>query len=151
MTTIATVGRLGLKEGQWSMSYQSRLGPAKWLTPATSSKVVELAEQGVRRLVIVSPAFVADGLETLEELEQEVRDEFIEAGGEDVKVISCLNDNADWIHGLGGLIQQAFKQGEPVSALHGHSLDHSLSVSSGCLIGPCVQQDLSRKALEIPG
>ena len=71
MTTLATVKALGLTDDMWSMSFQSRLGPTRWLQPATSDKVQELAAKGIERLVIVSPAFVADGLETLEELEED--------------------------------------------------------------------------------
>jgi ferrochelatase len=110
MTTLAVVTRLGLTEDRWSMSFQSRFGPAEWLTPATTSKVEELAARGVERLVIASPAFVADGLETLEELETEVREEFIKAGGKHVVVVPCLNANKDWIEGLGRMVAHAFEQ-----------------------------------------
>jgi ferrochelatase len=116
LTTLNVVGLLGLTSDRWSMSFQSRLGPAEWLSPSTTDKVQELAARGIERLVIVSPAFLADGLETLEELEQEVREEFIEAGGKDVVVVPCLNDNADWIEGLGGLVTKAFEK-KPVAAL----------------------------------
>jgi ferrochelatase len=109
MTTLAVVSKLGLPKDRWSISYQSRLGPSEWLAPATTTKVVELAERGVEHLVIVAPAFLADGLETLEELETEVRDEFVEAGGKNLVVVPCLNDNREWIDGLGGLVTKAFQ------------------------------------------
>ncbi|MBD18037.1 MAG: ferrochelatase [Euryarchaeota archaeon] len=108
MTSMAVAGSLKLPESRWSHSYQSRLGPAKWLSPATSRTVEELAEKGIKDLVIVSPAFVADGLETLEELEIEVKEEFVAAGGHNVKVVPCLNDREDWIKGLERIILQAF-------------------------------------------
>ena len=58
--------------------------------------------------MIVSPAFLADGLETLEELEIEVKEHFIENGGKNLTVVSCLNDNPDWIKGLPTLVNRAF-------------------------------------------
>lgn len=108
MTTQAVVEKLGLPKDRWSMSYQSRLGPAEWLSPATTDKVKELASRGIERLVIVSPAFVADGLETLEELQGEVAEDFRNAGGKHVSVVPCLNDNPDWIEGLRSLFTEAF-------------------------------------------
>ena len=109
MTSMAVANALDLNREQWSHSYQSRLGPVKWLTPATTTTVEELAKMGVKDLVIVSPAFVADGLETLEELEIEIRGEFIEAGGETLHVVQCLNDREDWISGLSNLVVNAFE------------------------------------------
>ena len=109
MTSMAVANSLELQREQWSHSYQSRLGPVKWLTPATTTTVEELAKKGVQNLVIVSPAFVADGLETLEEIEIEIRSEFIEAGGKNLQVVRCLNDRKDWISGLSNLIVKAFE------------------------------------------
>ena len=107
MTTMAVVEKLGLSDSDWSISYQSKLGPTKWLTPSTLSMVEELAKK-VDNLVIVSPAFVADGLETLEELDIEVRNHFIENGGKEMTVVSCLNDNPSWLDGLENLVRNAF-------------------------------------------
>ena len=107
MTTMAVVEKLGLSESDWSISYQSKLGPTKWLTPSTLSMVEALAKK-VDNLVIVSPAFVADGLETLEELDIEVRNHFIENGGKEMTVVSCLNDNPRWLDGLEKLVRNAF-------------------------------------------
>ena len=108
MTTVAVANALGLQNERWSHSYQSRLGPAKWLSPSTTETVEKLAKSGIKNLVIVSPAFVADGLETLEEIEIEIKDEFIESGGKSVRVVPCLNDRSDWISGLGSLIAKSF-------------------------------------------
>ena len=107
MTTMAVVEKLGLSDSEWSISYQSKLGPTKWLTPSTLSMVETLAKK-VDNLVIVSPAFVADGLETLEELDVEVRDHFIANGGKEMTVVSCLNDNPSWLDGLENLVRNAF-------------------------------------------
>ena len=109
MTSMAVANALDLNRERWTHSYQSRLGPVKWLTPATTTTVEKLAKMGVKDLVIVSPAFVADGLETLEELEIEIRGEFIEAGGETLHVVQCLNDREDWISGLSNLVVNAFE------------------------------------------
>ncbi len=107
MTTMAVVKKLGLSDSDWSISYQSKLGPTKWLTPSTLSMVEKLAKK-VDNLVIVSPAFVADGLETLEELDIEVRNHFIVNGGKEMTVVSCLNDNPSWLNGLENLVRDAF-------------------------------------------
>jgi ferrochelatase len=83
---------MGLDERQLRLSFQSRFGRAKWLEPYTADTVVELAKTGVKRLAVVAPGFSADCLETIEELGVEIRDLFIEAGGEKFARISCLND-----------------------------------------------------------
>ena len=109
MTTNAVINNLGLENSRWSLSYQSRLGPVKWLTPSTTKTVTELAKNGKKKLVIVSPAFLADGLETLEELDIEIRGVFYKNGGEELTVVKCLNDNDDWILGLQSLISKGFE------------------------------------------
>ncbi|MAY04768.1 MAG: ferrochelatase [Euryarchaeota archaeon] len=105
-TTSAVVEKLGLTSDQWSMSYQSRLGPVKWLEPSTTNKVEELVQRGVKNIVVVAPAFLADGLETLEELDIELREDFIEMGGDELTVVKCLNDNDYWIDGLEALVRR---------------------------------------------
>ena len=112
-TTHAVVEKLGLTDDQWSMSYQSRLGPVKWLEPATTNKVKQLVKRGIKKIVVVAPAFLADGLETLEELDIELREDFIEMGGEELTVVKCLNDNEQWIDGLESLIR---KRLDPITA-----------------------------------
>ena len=108
-TTLTVVGLLGLSSDDWSLSFQSRLGPVKWLEPSTMDKVEELVKRGVKKLAIVAPAFLADGLETLEELDIGIREQFMELGGEELTVIKCLNDNEDWVEGLGKLITKRFE------------------------------------------
>jgi ferrochelatase len=107
------VGLLGLNNDQWSISYQSRIGPVKWLEPSTMDKVEELVKRGVKKLAIVAPAFLADGLETLEELDIGIREHFMELGGEELSVVKCLNDNQDWIEGLYKLVQGKFAKQIP--------------------------------------
>ena len=113
-TTQTVVGLLGLNEDQWSISFQSRIGPVKWLEPSTMDKVEELVKRGVKKLAIVAPAFLADGLETLEELDIGIREHFLELGGEELIVIKCLNDNQDWVEGLSKMITKKFSN--PVAA-----------------------------------
>ena len=108
MTTLAVTKKLGLKESSWSISYQSRLGPVKWLRPSTIEMVEELAQKEIQKLIIISPAFLADGLETLEELDIEIREHYTKHGGGKLEVISCLNDNSDWIEGLSSLVRRRF-------------------------------------------
>jgi ferrochelatase len=108
-TTQTVVGLLGLSEEQWSLSFQSRIGPVKWLEPSTMNKVEELVKRGVKKLAIVAPAFLADGLETLEELDIGIREHFMELGGEELTVIKCLNDNEDWVEGLSKLVSKKFQ------------------------------------------
>ena len=108
LTTLSVVGALGIDEKDWSISYQSRLGPAKWLQPSTTNTVEELAGNGITNIAIVSPAFLADGLETLEELDIEIREHFLEHGGQELTVVNCLNDDPNWIQGLGHLVENAF-------------------------------------------
>ncbi|HDZ55931.1 MAG TPA: ferrochelatase [Pseudomonas xinjiangensis] len=92
--------RMGLRDDQWSMSFQSRLGRDKWIEPYTEQRVDELAAQGVKRLVVMCPAFVADCIETLEEIGDRAREQFIEAGGEELILVPCLNDHPQWIDAL---------------------------------------------------
>ncbi len=85
--------RLGLADDQWQVSFQSRLGRAEWLKPYTDQTLEMLGRQGVKRLQVVCPGFSIDCLETLEEIAMEGREAFVEAGGEDLQYIPCLNDS----------------------------------------------------------
>ncbi len=89
--------KLGWSEDKWINTFQSRFGPEEWLQPYTDKTVEKLAHDGIKRMAIVSPAFAVDCLETLEELAMEVRDEFLEAGGEEYTYIPCLNDTRSHI------------------------------------------------------
>ncbi len=96
----ALIGRLGIGDRHWSVSFQSRLGMDAWLKPATSDELVRLAHSGVKRLVVMCPAFVSDCLETLEELGIRGREAFLQAGGEKFTLVPCLNDQPAWIETL---------------------------------------------------
>ncbi len=88
---------LGLSNDKVSLSFQSRLLKDPWLRPYTDFEFERLGKEGIKRLVVITPAFVADCLETLEEIAMEGEDQFKAAGGEDYKYIPCLNDNEDWV------------------------------------------------------
>jgi ferrochelatase len=92
--------RLGLAKGELMLTFQSRFGKAKWLEPYTEPTLRELAAQGIKRVDVMCPGFAADCLETLEEINQEAREAFIEAGGETFEYIPCLNDQPSWIAAL---------------------------------------------------
>lgn len=89
--------RLGLGPDDYAISYQSRMGPSAWLTPDTAGLLTSLATQGVRRVAVASAAFVADCLETLEELDIRGRAGFLDAGGEEFLRLHCLNDDPRWV------------------------------------------------------
>jgi ferrochelatase len=76
---------------RFETTFQSRFGPAQWLKPATDDTLIAEGKRGTKRLVVAAPGFAADCVETLEELALEGRDEFFEAGGEQYKVLDCLN------------------------------------------------------------
>lgn len=96
-TTWAFVEKAGLSKDQYSISFQSRLGSDPWLSPFTDKVLERLPSQNKKRLVIISPAFVADCLETIEELGMEGREDFLAAGGTDYRLVPCLNEHPRWI------------------------------------------------------
>ncbi len=95
-TTELVKKQLGLPEEKVSTSFQSRLGSDPWLQPFTDKEFERLAQEGVKKLAVITPAFVSDCLETLEEIAMEGKHQFQEAGGGDYIHISCLNDRDDW-------------------------------------------------------
>ncbi len=96
-TTSAFVNEANIPEGKYSVSFQSRLGRDPWLRPHTETEIVRLAEAGVKTLMVICPAFVADCLETLEEIGLRGREIFLAAGGETFSLVPCLNDHPRWI------------------------------------------------------
>lgn len=97
-TTKNVIEKLGLDKDKVSTSFQSRLGVDPWLQPYTDRTIVNKAEkEGIKKLAIVTPAFVSDCLETLEEIAMEGKHEFLEAGGEEFHTVPCINDNDEWV------------------------------------------------------
>ena len=99
-TTQAVAEQLQLPQNFYSTAFQSRLAGTPWIKPWSDEKVKELARNGVKHLAVVCPSFVADCLETLEEVSIRLRADFIGAGGKELTLITCLNDNAAWIDAL---------------------------------------------------
>lgn len=97
--------KLQLNPETYTICFQSRLGRAEWIQPYTKDTIISLAKQGKKKLAVFSPSFVADCLETLEEIEIGLRDTFIENGGEELKLVPSLNSNDSWVKALGSLIQ----------------------------------------------
>ncbi|MBT8424700.1 MAG: ferrochelatase, partial [Silicimonas sp.] len=90
-------------------TFQSRFGPEEWLKPYTVEEVARLAEQGKRHIAVIAPAFSADCIETLEEINEEIRESFEEAGGERFTYIPCLNDGDAHIRALTEAIEDSLK------------------------------------------
>lgn len=99
--------RLGLGPSQYSVSFQSRLGRTPWIKPYTDVLLVELAERGVKRLAVVCPSFVADCLETLEEVAIRARESFLEAGGEELVLVPSLNADEAWVREAESIVREA--------------------------------------------
>jgi ferrochelatase len=95
---------LGLEARQWTLAFQSRFGRGRWLEPATADVLARLGAQRPRRVDVFAPGFVADCLETLEELAIEGKRTFQAAGGADFDVIACLNEHPRWIAALTDLV-----------------------------------------------
>lgn len=98
--------RLGWPEGQIVTTFQSRFGPEEWLKPYTVEEVARLAKAGKKNIAVIAPAFSADCIETLEEINEEIRDSFIEAGGKSFTYIPCLNADDAHIAALAGIVEK---------------------------------------------
>ena len=104
-TTESVISELNLDKRKVSTSFQSRLGVNPWLQPYTSKTIIQKAKKNeIKKLAIVTPAFVSDCLETLEEIALEGKEEFLESGGEEFHTIPCINDNDEWVDVLSGWI-----------------------------------------------
>ncbi|MEE4362212.1 MAG: ferrochelatase [Pseudomonadales bacterium] len=97
VTSELIAAALGLSETQWEVAFQSRVGRAKWIEPYTDKVLEHMPERGIKKVAVMCPAFVADNLETLEEIGIEGRESFLEAGGERYKLIPCLNARPGWV------------------------------------------------------
>ena len=97
---------LNLAKDQYQVTFQSRLGRAKWLEPYTEPSLIAMGKAGVKRVDVICPGFTSDCLETLEEINMEAREAFLHAGGQEFHYIPCLNDDPEWITALCNLAQQ---------------------------------------------
>ncbi len=105
-TARALAHRLGLAQGRFTVCFQSRLGRTPWIRPYTDQVIPELAARGMRRLAVICPAFVADCLETLEEIGLRARDQFLSLGGESLSLVPSLNASPAWVSALTALVRR---------------------------------------------
>ena len=105
-TTRLVAEKLGIPKQKYSHSFQSRLGRDKWLEPYTDHRFEEMPKAGIKNLIVVSPAFVSDCLETLEEIAMEGKEQFLEAGGENFTLIPCMNVHPLLIKAIKDLIDK---------------------------------------------
>lgn len=108
-TTRLVTEKLGIPKEKYSISFQSRLGKG-WLEPFTDVRLEQMPKEGIKKLLILCPAFVSDCLETLEEIEERGKESFMGAGGETYKMIPCLNTHPLWVKALAGWIGE-YKKG----------------------------------------
>ncbi|MFQ5755495.1 MAG: ferrochelatase [Acidiferrobacterales bacterium] len=106
-TSRALAASLGLPADAWETTFQSRMGRIPWIRPYTDERVRELAKSGVRRLAVLSPAFTADCLETLEEIGIRARADFIAHGGTELCLVPSLNSVQPWVDGIVTIATQA--------------------------------------------
>jgi ferrochelatase len=97
VTTELVLNKLGILREKAEQTFQSRLGRDPWLKPYTAQRLAELPKEGVKKLLVACPAFVSDCLETLEEIAEQGKHTFMEAGGESFTVIPCLNIHDSWV------------------------------------------------------
>jgi ferrochelatase len=104
-TSRALASELALETGTWSVAFQSRLGRTPWIAPFTDAVLPELASRGIKRLAITCPSFVADCLETVEEIGVRAREQWIELGGEQLDLVPCLNASPRWVDAIAGWVR----------------------------------------------
>jgi ferrochelatase len=105
-TVAAFVKQAGVPPEKYSIAFQSRLGRDPWLKPYTDHELPRLAARGVKKLLVMCPAFVSDCLETLEEIGMRGRESFLEAGGDDLTLIPCLNEHPLWLEALEKMVER---------------------------------------------
>jgi ferrochelatase len=106
VTTELVAKKLGLQPRSYSFSFQSRLGRDKWLQPYTAEQLKTFPKKGIKNLIVVSPAFVSDCLETLEEIQVEGKEDFEKCGGEHYVTVPCLNTDKLWVDAIEHLIKK---------------------------------------------
>lgn len=108
-TTVAVVDKLGLTENRWGMTFQSRFGREEWLQPYTDQFLMSASQQGIHKIAVVCPGFSVDCLETIEEIDEENRENFLNNGGKTYQYIPALNAEPAHIEMMGQLILQKLK------------------------------------------
>ena len=118
---------LNLSEEQWMITFQSRMGVEEWLTPYTDKTLQALAQQGVKSIQVACPGFSADCLETLEEINMQNRDIFLEAGGEHYHYIPALNDSDEHIEMIASLVEPQIDLWQQQQVPHDSELTQKLA------------------------
>lgn len=106
ITSELVAKKLGLKKDKWAQAYQSRLGRDPWLLPSTQERLPNLPKEGVKKIKVVCPSFVSDCLETLEEIEERGKEDFMANGGEKYEYIPCVNTDKVWVDALVQMIKE---------------------------------------------
>ncbi len=127
-TTRLVAEKLQLTPESYSVSFQSRLGIDPWLKPYTAKTIEKFAKDGVQKLAVVTPAFTADCIETIDEIDREGRELFIESGGREFTTIPCLNDRDDWVEVILSWITGWVETGE--LSLNKNHLNQSMQQSN---------------------
>ena len=105
-TARAFVVSAGIPAGKYSIAFQSRLGRDPWLKPYTDFEIERLAKSGIKKMLVICPAFVSDCLETLEEIAMRGKESFVEAGGESLELIPCMNEHPRWLEALEAIVKK---------------------------------------------
>lgn len=106
-TARAMARNFEIESGQWSVAFQSRLGRTPWIQPYTEESLTALAKAGTKRVAVFCPAFVADCLETIEEIGMRAKEDFIKDGGEDLRLIPSLNAHPKWVDAVVKLTRES--------------------------------------------
>ncbi len=99
---------MGLDRTQWTLGFQSRLGRTPWIQPYTDELLPKFAAQGIKKLAVLCPSFVSDCLETLEEIQMRAKEDFVEAGGEDLYLVPSLNASKVWVKNSAEILRADF-------------------------------------------
>jgi ferrochelatase len=105
-TVAAFVSKAGVPKEKYSVAFQSRLGKDPWLKPYTDLELEKFPSRGIKRLLVICPAFVSDCLETIEEIGMRGRETFLKAGGDDLALISCMNEHPQWLDALEKMVRR---------------------------------------------
>jgi protoporphyrin/coproporphyrin ferrochelatase len=125
-TTAEFVKKARISSDKYSISFQSRLGRDPWLKPYTDFEIPRLVKQGVKRMLVICPAFVSDCLETLEEIGMRARESFVAEGGSEFALIPCLNEHPLWLETLERMAKAFLAPENPAS----NSVRSDLSMST---------------------
>ena len=105
-TMKAFVAKAEIPEEKYSAAFQSRLGREPWLQPYTDEVIKGMPAKGIKKLLVMCPAFVSDCLETLEEIGMRGKEDFVEAGGEELELVPCMNEHPRWLEAIEGLVRK---------------------------------------------